>query len=168
MSKFVHLHSHSHYSLLDGLVRIDQLVEKAKATGMHAMALTDHGNLYGTIEFYKKCKKAGIKPIIGCELYVAANMYDKQRDVSGANYYHLTVLARNNEGYHNLIQLVTKAHLEGFYYKPRIDKNLLRKYSAGLIGLSGCLSGEISRSLLFGNYEKAMAIAWDHPIYIQF
>ncbi|MEK7608971.1 MAG: PHP domain-containing protein, partial [Patescibacteria group bacterium] len=146
-NKFVHLHTHSHYSLLDGLGKIDDLVKRAGELGMEALALTDHGAMYGTIEFYKKAKKAGIKPILGCELYVAyEKMTDKRAGIDDKRY-HLTVLAQNNEGYKNLIQLVTKAHLEGFYYKPRVDKELLRQHSKGLIALSGCFQSEISKAV---------------------
>ena len=144
---FTHLHVHSHYSLLDGLAKIDQLVKRAVELDMHALALTDHGNLYGAIEFYQKAKKAGIKPIIGCELYIAAG--DMRSRIPGVDdkRYHLTVLAATDEGYKNLIKLVTKAHLEGFYYKPRVDKAALRDHAKGLIALSGCFNGEIPRAL---------------------
>ncbi len=146
--KFTHLHVHSHYSLLDGLAKIDDLVKRAHDLGFDALALTDHGVMYGAIEFYQKALKAGIKPILGCEFYIAnESMHDKRPGIDDKRY-HLTVLAENYEGYKNLIQLSTKAHLEGFYYKPRVDKNLLRQYSRGLIGLSGCLNGEIPRAIL--------------------
>ncbi|MFH1769502.1 MAG: DNA polymerase III subunit alpha [Parcubacteria group bacterium] len=153
--RFVHLHNHTHFSLLDGLTRIDQLVKKVKDIGMDAVAITDHGVLYGAIEFYQACKKAGIKPIIGCEIYVSPNMYDKQPTEKGRGYYHLVALAENNVGYKNLIKIVTAAHLEGYYYRPRVDKDFLRKHSEGLIALSGCLSGEVPRTLLSGNDDKA-------------
>ncbi len=147
--KFTHLHVHSHYSLLDGLSKIDELVNRAAELGMDSLALTDHGNMYGAIEFYQKCKKAGIKPIIGCEMYIAAgNMRDKNPGVDDKRY-HLTVLASSTQGYQNLIKLASAAHLEGFYYKPRVDKDLLAKYSAGLIALSGCPASEISRALQY-------------------
>lgn len=155
---FVHLHLHSHYSLLDGLSKIDEIIERVKALGMEAVALTDHGNLYGAIEFYQKATKEGIKPIIGCELYVAArSRFDKEpgRD---SEYFHLPVLARNTTGYQNLLQLVTKAHLEGFYYKPRVDKALLREFHEGLIAFSGCLSGEIPRAILAGKMERVRSL----------
>lgn len=156
---FVHLHTHSHYSLLDGLSKIDELIARTKELGMGAIAITDHGVMYGAIEFYQKAKKAGIKPIIGVEAYVADSMYDKRPGADGKNYYHLILLAENTVGYKNLIKLTTAAHLDGFYYKPRIDKNLLRQHAKGLIGLSACLGGEISRALLSGQDEKAKSIA---------
>src|SRR3989344_7508918 len=133
---FVHLHTHSHYSLLDGLSKIDDLVKHAKELEMEALALTDHGVLYGAIEFYQKAKKAGINPIIGMETYVArGNMQDRTPGIDDTRY-HLTLLAQNSEGYHNLVRLASEAHLKGFYYKPRVDKNLLQQYSRGLIALS--------------------------------
>jgi DNA polymerase-3 subunit alpha len=160
--RFTHLHTHSHYSLLDGLSKIDELVARAKETDMQALALTDHGVLYGAIEFYKKAIKAGIKPIIGCEVYVAENsMHDKRPNIDDKRY-HLILLAKNNTGYKNLIKLVSAAHLEGFYYKPRIDKDLLRKHSEGLIALSACLGGELSRAIASKGYDKAKKIALEH------
>jgi len=160
--KFVHLHTHSHYSLLDGLTKIDDLVAQTKELGMDAIALTDHGNLYGAIEFYKKAKAAGIKPILGVEAYVAPhNRLDKTPKVD-EKYFHLILLAKNFTGWQNLIQLTTKAHLEGFYYKPRMDKALLKEYGNGLIALSGCLSGEISRLLLAGKTEEAEKVALEY------
>lgn len=153
--QFTHLHAHSHYSLLDGLAKIDELVARAAELGMDSLALTDHGNMYGAIEFYQKAKKAGVKPIIGCEMYIAARgMRDKQSQMDSTRY-HLTVLARNAEGYHNLIRLVTAAHLEGFYYKPRVDHEALAKYGKGLIALSGCFNGEIPRAIQHGKPEAA-------------
>lgn len=145
--KFTHLHVHSHYSLLDGLAKIDELVARAAELGMDSLALTDHGNLYGAIEFYQKAKKAGIKPIIGAEMYIAYEKMADRRPGVDDKRYHLTVLAENNVGYHNLIKLITKAHLEGLYYKPRVDKEILRKHSEGLIALSGCFAGEIPRAI---------------------
>jgi len=154
-SKFVHLHTHSHYSLLDGLAKIDELVEEAVRLEMPALALTDHGNLYGAIEFYKKCKKENINPIIGVEAYLAyESLYQKRPNIDDKRY-HLTLLARNETGYKNLLQLVTLSHLDGFYYKPRMDKELLAKHSEGLIALSGCMSGEISRAIEIKDFEKA-------------
>lgn len=160
--KFTHLHTHSHYSLLDGLSKIDDLISRVKELGMDSVAITDHGNLYGAIEFYKKAKAAGIKPIIGCELYVAKkNHLDKTPNVDDERY-HLVVLAKNQTGYKNLVKLVSKAHLDGFYYKPRVDKELLRKHSEGLIALSACLGGEISRTLLNKGIEAAEKIAYEY------
>lgn len=154
-NNFCHLHVHSMYSLLDGLPKIDQLVNKAKEYEMEALALTDHGVMYGIIEFYKKCKEAGIRPILGCEVYLAPRtIYDKQPKIDN-NPYHLVLLAKNNEGYQNLIKLSTIAHLEGYYYNPRLDKEVLKKYSSGLICLSSCLGGEIPIALLSGDFEKA-------------
>ncbi|MDP3052908.1 MAG: DNA polymerase III subunit alpha [bacterium] len=143
--KFVHLHTHSHYSLLDGLAKIDDLINRAKELGMEALAITDHGNLYGAIEFYQKAKKAGIKPIIGVEAYLASqSRFDKRSRIDDRPY-HLILLAQNKTGWLNLLQLVTKSNLEGFYYKPRIDKELLAQHHEGIIATSACLSGEISR-----------------------
>ncbi len=153
--KFVHLHVHSHYSLLDGLPKIPDLVAKAKALGMDALALTDHGSLYGAIEFYKAAKKQGVKPIIGTEMYLAARgMQDRQPGIDDKRF-HIILLAKHNKGYKNLIKLVTIGHLEGFYYKPRIDKDALKKHSEGLIAFSGCLSGEIPRAIAAKNFELA-------------
>jgi len=157
--KFVHLHVHSHYSLLDGLAKIDQLIAKAKEFGMEAMALTDHGNLYGAVEFYKKAKKAGIKPIIGVEAYVAPNGRLNKRPKLDEKRFHLVLLAKNEIGWKNLIKLVTLANLEGFYYKPRIDKELLEKYHEGLVCLSGCYSGEIAKLITAKNFEEAERVA---------
>ncbi|MDP2650768.1 MAG: DNA polymerase III subunit alpha [bacterium] len=155
MPKFVHLHTHTHYSLLDGLSKIDPLIERAKELGMEALAITDHGNLYGSVEFYKKAKAADVKPIIGVEAYVAKHSrLSKKPGVDNVRY-HLTLLVKNKEGYLNLVELVTKSHLEGFYYKPRIDKELLEKHHEGLICLSGCFSGEVAKLLRAGNHEEA-------------
>ncbi len=161
MQKFIHLHTHSHYSLLDGLPKIDDLVKKVKDLGMDSIALTDHGVLYGAIEFYKKAKKAGIKPILGVETYVAPKSR-LDRDTTGERYYHLILLAENNIGWKNLIKLVTKAHLEGFYYKPRVDKEILRQHSEGLIALSACLGGEVDQALMADNFEEAKKVALEY------
>ncbi|RMD58767.1 DNA polymerase III subunit alpha, partial [Candidatus Parcubacteria bacterium] len=160
METFVHLHTHTHYSLLDGLPKIDELVARTKELGMGAVAITDHGVLYGAVEFYTKARKAGIKPILGVEAYVAPRDHTS-RD-PGERYYHLILLCENNVGWQNLIQLVTKAHLEGFYYKPRVDKQLLRRYHEGLIALSGCVSGEIARALLRGDRARAKELAQEY------
>ena len=153
---FVHLHCHSEYSLLDGAIRVEDLITKAKEFGMPAVALTDHGNLYGAVPFYQAKKNSGVKPIIGCELYVApGSMTDKNASSGKDTAFHLTVLASDEDGYKNLVKLVTAAHLEGFYYKPRVDKELLARHSKGLIVLSGCLKGEVNSLLLAGNFKGA-------------
>jgi len=153
--RFVHLHNHSHYSLLDGLTKIDLMVKRAKELGMDAIALTDHGNLYGAIEFYKEATKRGVKPIMGMEAYVApASRFDKTSGGSD-KYFHLTLLAYNNTGWKNLIQLSTKGFLEGFYYKPRIDLELLEQHAEGLTALSGCPSGQIPRNVIRGDIAQA-------------
>jgi DNA polymerase-3 subunit alpha len=162
---FAHLHVHTEYSLLDGLCRINQIVSKAKELAMNSLAITDHGNMHGVIDFYIAAREAGIKPIIGCELYVAQT--DRHSKSAGDKKpYHLTLLAKNRQGYHNLIQLVTKAHLEGFYYKPRVDKELLANYHDGIIVLSGCLHGQLSRLILEGNLDEAATVAkWYKTIF---
>src|SRR3990167_5059075 len=152
---FVHLHTHSHYSLLDGLSKIDDMVKLAKKHGMPAIGLTDHGVMYGAIDFYTSCVKNDIKPIIGCEVYVAnRSRHQKEPHVDNKRY-HLTLLAKNNAGYQNLIKLTTAAHLEGYYYKARVDKELLREHSEGIICLSGCPASELGRTIQSGNLEKA-------------
>ncbi len=159
---FVHLHNHSHYSLLDGLSKIDEMVKKAKSLSMPAVAITDHGNMYGAIEFYKECKKQGIKPIIGVEAYIAnRSRFDKQPNVDNQRY-HLILLAKNNNGYKNLIKLVTAANLEGYYYKPRMDKELLKRYSGDIIALSGCLGGEFSKAIWNRDFDKAEKVALEY------
>ncbi|MFP4371708.1 MAG: DNA polymerase III subunit alpha [Halanaerobium sp.] len=158
MANFVHLHNHTAFSLLDGAIRVDSLIKKTKEYEMPAAAITDHGVLYGMIDFYRKAKKEGIKPIIGAELYLSpGSRFEKSR-----KRYHLLLLAQNKQGYHNLIQLVSKAWLEGFYYKPRVDKELLAEYSQGLICLSACLQGEIPQLLINGNYDLAKKAASDY------
>ena len=155
---FSHLHVHTEYSLLDGMCRIPQLVERARELGMDSLALTNHGVMYGAIEFYLAVREAGIKPIIGCEVYVAPNSRFG-REVSDKNNYHLILLAKNQTGYRNLIQLTTKANLEGFYYKPRVDKELLEQHHHGLIVLSGCIAGEVPRLVLEGRLGEAKQAA---------
>ncbi len=158
MSDFIHLHVHSEFSLLDGANRIKDLPVRAKELGMDAIAITDHGVMYGAIDFYKACKKEGIKPIIGCEVYVAnRTRFDKEAGVDGNN--HLILLAKDQQGYKNLTQLVSKGFTEGFYYKPRIDKEILEKYHEGLICCSACLAGEISQAILHDDMEKAKEVA---------
>ena len=157
--KFTHLHVHSHYSLLDGLAKIDELLNRAKELGMESLALTDHGVMYGAVEFSIKAKEKGIKPIIGCEMYVSHNLTSKNNTALDRKMHHLTLLVKDEDGYKNLMHLVSIAHLEGFYYKPRIDKKTLRKYSTGLIAMSGCLAGEIPNEINNGNYEKARDVA---------
>jgi len=158
---FVHLHVHSEYSLLDGAIRMEQLVKKAASLGMPALGLTDHGSLFGAVDFYQSAESVGIKPIIGCEIYVApGSMLEKKSSNGGKDAaYHLTLLASDDEGYRNLVKLTTAAHLEGFYYKPRVDKELLAKHSKGLIALSGCLKGEVNMALSSGESPKALKLA---------
>lgn len=154
--KFVHLHVHTHYSLLDGLTKIDELIETAKDDGAPAVAITDHGTMYGIIEFFQKCKKADIKPIIGVEAYMAPNSrHDKTSRDDEKKMFHLLLLAKNNEGYQNLIKLTSIAHLEGFYYKPRIDWEVLKKHSKGLIVSSACIGGEIPYLIRVGKEDEA-------------
>ena len=156
--KFTHLHCHSHYSLLDGLSKIEPLVDRAKELGMESLAITDHGVMYGTIEFYNKCKEAGIKPIIGLEAYIAPRGMEEKEGKVDADYHHLILLAQNDAGYKNLIKLTTEAHLRGFYYKPRIDLELLKKYGEGLVALSGCQRGEIARALTNKSQSEAQKV----------
>lgn len=157
--KFTHLHVHSHYSLLDGLPKIDQLLDYAKELEMDSLALTDHGVMYGAVEFFKKAKEKQIKPIIGCEVYLAQErMQDKRPNIDGKRY-HLILLAKNEKGYQNLVKLITKAHLDGFYYKPRIDEHLLAKHSEGLIASTACLAGRIPRLITAKKFAEAEELA---------
>src|SRR5882762_3377317 len=159
---FVHLHLHTEYSLLDGSIRMKELMKKAAEFKMPAVAITDHGNLFGAIEFYQEAQRAGVKPIIGCEAYVAPGSH-KDRPASRRDAaYHFTLLARDETGYRNLVKLITAAHLDGFHYAPRIDKELLSAHAAGLIGLSGCLSGEINSAIQANNLEKARQSAAEY------
>ena len=159
---FVHLHTHTEYSLLDGATRISELVENVKAMGQPAVALTDHGALYGAVEFYAAATAAGVKPIIGCETYVAPRSHRDKEARTDRDPSHLVLLARDETGYRNLISLVTTAHLEGFYYKPRIDKQLLAERAAGLICLSACLGGELPQALLNSGVDAAERVAREH------
>ncbi|KKQ46695.1 MAG: polymerase III, alpha subunit protein [Candidatus Moranbacteria bacterium GW2011_GWD2_37_9] len=161
--KYTHLHVHSHYSLLDGLGKVDDLLDRAKELGMESIALTDHGVMYGAVELFIKAKEKGIKAIIGCEMYVTAGDYtSKDATAENRKRYHLILLVKNEEGYHNLMKLVSLAHLDGFYYKPRIDRKILRKYAKGLIGLSACTEGEIPAQIIMGNYDKAKELALEY------
>src|SRR6056297_128884 len=157
MPNFVHLHNHTDYSLLDGAANIDKMVKTAADLRMQQLAITDHGNMFGVLKFYKTCKAYDIKPIIGCEFYIApGSRYDKKGSEQKNKYFHLLVIARSKEGYKNLMRLSSRAYTEGFYYKPRIDNELLETYSEGLIGASACLAGEIPQLILQGNYEGAV------------
>jgi DNA polymerase-3 subunit alpha len=165
---FTHLHVHSEYSLLDGMCRIPLLIKRAKELGMTSLAITDHGSMYGAIDFYQAAKDAGIKPIIGCELYIAVNDRTGRTAADKANY-HVVLLAKNQTGYRNLMQLTTKAHLEGFYYKPRVDHALLEQYSEGLIALTACLGGELPTLLLQNRAEEArQAALWYKKVFPDF
>jgi DNA polymerase III subunit alpha len=159
---FVHLHLHTEYSLLDGSIRMKELMEKAAEFKMPAVAITDHGNLFGAIEFFQEARRAGVKPIIGCEVYVAPGSHKDRPPSRRESAYHFTLLAENETGYRNLVKLVTAAHLDGFHYAPRIDKEMLAARSAGLIGLSGCLAGEINSAIQANNIEKAKQSAAEY------
>ena len=157
---FTHLHVHTEYSLLDGSNKIKEYVDRVKELGMDSAAITDHGVMYGCIDFYKACKKAGINPILGCEVYVApGSRFDKEAGSGEDRYYHLVLLAENNQGYSNLMKIVSKSFVEGFYYKPGVDLALLREYHEGLIALSACLAGEVARYLTRGMYEEGKQAA---------
>ena len=159
---FVHLHLHTEYSLLDGSIRMKELMKKAAEFEMPAVAITDHGNLFGVIEFYQEAQRVGVKPIIGCEVYVAPGSHRDRPPSRRDSAYHFTLLAENEIGYRNLVKLVTAAHLDGFHYAPRIDKELLAARSTGLIGLSGCLAGEINSAIQANNIEKAKQSAAEY------
>ena len=159
---FVHLHLHTEYSLLDGSIRMKEVMKKAAEFKMPAVAMTDHGNLFGAIEFYQEAQRAGVKPIIGCEIYVAPGSHKDRPPSRRESAYHFTLLAENETGYRNLVKLVTAAHLDGFHYVPRIDKEMLAARSEGLIGLSGCLAGEINNAIQANNIEKAKQSAAEY------
>jgi DNA polymerase-3 subunit alpha len=157
---FVHLHCHTDYSLLDGACEISQLMKVVAGQNMPAVAMTDHGNLFGAVEFYNAGKAAGIHPVIGCEVYVAKGSHTERSDNS--RYNHLVLLCENQEGYRNLIELVSTGFLDGFYYKPRIDKDLLSRRSKGLIAMSACLRGDINEALLEQRYEEGRRLAYEY------
>ncbi|MEG1505371.1 MAG: DNA polymerase III subunit alpha, partial [Lachnospiraceae bacterium] len=158
---FAHLHVHTEYSLLDGSNKIKEYVAQVKKLGMNSAAITDHGVMYGVIDFYRAAKAAGINPILGCEVYVApGSRLDKEIGANEDRYYHLVLLAENNTGYQNLIKIVSKGFVEGYYYKPRVDLALLREYQEGIIALSACLAGEVQKNLSRSMYEEAKAAAY--------
>ena len=160
MANFVHLHVHTEYSLLDGSSKIKEITKRAAELGMDSLAITDHGVMYGVIDFYKAAKEAGIKPILGCEVYVApGSRFDKEAGTGEDKYNHLVLLAENNTGYQNLMKIVSRGFTEGFYYKPRVDKELLREFNEGIIATSACLAGEVQRYLARGMYEEAKKVA---------
>ena len=166
MSSFVHLHVHSEFSLLDGLARLPDLCQQAKAYGMESLALTDHGQMYGMVKFHRAAEEAGIKPIYGCEVYQAPRRMDQKEPRIDGKTYHLLLLAKNMTGYRNLMQLVTRANLEGFYYRPRIDKELLAKYAEGLICASACISGEVPSLIAARQLERArQAVGWFKEVF---
>ena len=153
---FAHLHVHTEYSLLDGSNKIKEYVRRVKELGMDSAAITDHGVMYGVLEFYREAKAAGLNPVIGCEVYVAPNSrFDKELTGGEDRYYHLVLLAENNTGYANLMKIVSKGFTEGYYYKPRVDMEVLQKYHEGLIALSACLAGEVQRNISKGLLEEA-------------
>ena len=153
---FTHLHVHTEYSLLDGSNKIKEYVARVKELGMNSAAITDHGVMYGCIDFYRAAKEAGINPVIGCEVYVApGSRFDREAGSGDDRYYHLVLLAENNRGYANLMKIVSKGFVEGFYYKPRVDLEVLEQYHEGIIALSACLAGEVARSLARNMYEAA-------------
>lgn len=153
---FAHLHVHTEYSLLDGSCKIKELVARAKALGMEHLAITDHGNMYGVIDFYRAAKDAGINPVIGCEVYVApGSRFDRESVKGEGRYNHLVLLAENDTGYSNLMKIVSKGYTEGFYYKPRVDYEILEKFHEGIIALSACLAGSVASAVINTSYEKA-------------
>src|SRR5579859_7388855 len=166
MNEFVHLHLHTHFSLLDGACNPQRLVEQVSRFKMPAVAMTDHGNIFGAFEFYHYAIGAGVKPIIGCELYIAKNADHRQKpettEIEGKGYHHLTVLAADDDGYRNLIRITSEASLHGMYYKPRVSKKFLAEHSKGLIVLSGCLAGEVCDNLMSNRYDQALKAAAEH------
>ena len=157
---FVHLHVHTEYSLLDGSNKIKEYVARVKELGMDSAAITDHGVMFGVIDFYRAAKDAGIRPILGCEVYVApGSRFDKETGSHEDRYYHLVLLAENQKGYENLTKIVSKGFVDGYYYKPRVDMEVLQTYHEGIIALSACLAGEVQKNLLRGMYEEAKASA---------
>ena len=164
MADFAHLHLHTQYSLLDGGILLPRLFDRAPKLGLEALAITDHGNMFGVVPFYKMAQKAGIHPIIGCEAYMAPGSRRDKTSHKGLSdaAFHLILLVENEKGYKNLVKLVSLAYLEGFYYKPRIDKEILKEYSEGLIALSACLKGEIPHLLQVGDYEGAKKAAQEY------
>ena len=157
---FTHLHVHTEFSLLDGSCKIKEITARAKELGMDSLAITDHGVMYGVIDFYKAAKEVGIKPVIGCEIYVSpGSRFDKEAGNNDNRYYHLVLLAENNTGYSNLMKIVSKGFIDGFYYKPRVDYEILEQYSEGIIALSACLAGEVQRYLAKGFYEEGKKAA---------
>lgn len=160
---FTHLHVHTEYSLLDGSNKITEYVARVKELGMDSAAITDHGVMYGVIDFYKAARAAGINPILGCEVYVAPNSrFDRETTHGEDRYYHLVLLAENNTGYSNLIKIVSKGFVDGYYYKPRVDMEVLETYHEGIIALSACLAGEVQRYLVRGLYEEAKQTAYKY------
>ena len=157
---FTHLHVHTEYSLLDGSNKIKEYVKRLKELGMDSGAITDHGVMFGVIDFYKEAKAQGIKPILGCEVYVAPNSrFDKETTGGEDRYYHLVLLAENNQGYANLMKIVSRGFTEGYYYKPRVDMEVLNTYHEGIIALSACLAGEVQRNIAKGLYDEAKKAA---------
>ena len=164
MPEFVHLHVHTQYSILDGAAAIKPLIKRAKALGMNAIAITDHGNMYGVKNFHDTATDAGVKPILGCEVYVVKNRFEKDKDEKAGD--HLILLAKNLEGYHNLCKMVSYSFTEGFYYKPRIDKQLIEQYHEGLICCSACLGGEVPQAIMHNDIEEAeRVVQWFKNIF---
>ena len=160
MPEFVHLHVHTQYSILDGAAAIKPLIKRAKALGMNAIAITDHGNMYGVKNFHDTATDAGVKPILGCEVYVApGSRFDRETSRGEDRYYHLVLLAENNTGYSNLMKIVSAGFIDGFYYKPRVDMEILEKYHEGIIALSACLAGEVARAMVRNQYEMGKEAA---------